>query len=557
MKRQIIILSLLLSFSFFELFAQSSAVQKASKSVFTLTTYKSDGSLLATTHGAYCGNAGEGISSFAPFIDAASAVVIDGAGNKYNVDAIIGANEMYDICRFRLSGTKGKPLPIAQTAASGKVWVVGYSTKKAEITPITINSKETFLDKYTYYVFSEEINDDIEGCPILNDEGEIIGLTQRSSTTYDIHSTDVNYYSELASTGLSANDASLRKVNIRIALPADHEQARLMLMMITAADDSINVVNTTKEYIDRYPNEVDGYSAMARYEVNRNNLSKASELMETAIKKCNTKDEAYYEYSKLVYGTVIFLPDSVEYEWTLDLAEKNINEAISISSLPIYKHLLAQIKFAKQDYNSAIGIFEELSKSDMPSSEVFYEIAQCKTHLGASQDEILDCMNKAVEASPKPLTNISAPYILARGIVLDNMEEYKKAIQDYNLYDTLMNFRASADFYYTRYKCEVKLRQYLQAINDISHAAVLNPNEPTYLAELAALQLRVGQYEKAVQACDLCLLLTQDYADVYIVKGVALNNLGRKEESVEALKKAKELGDKRADAYLEKFSKEK
>lgn len=557
MKKKLIILSFLLSLSFTELYAQSSAVQKASKSVFTLTTYKADGSLLATAHGAYCGNAGEGISAFAPFIGASSALVIDGAGNKYNVDAIIGANEMYDICRFRLSGSKGNPIPKAQQTASGKVWAVGYSTKKANIKPLNITSAEKFLDKYNYYLFSEEIDDEINGCPILNDAGEIIGLVQRSATTYDIHSTDVNYYSELVSTGLSANDATLKKVNIRLALPDDHEQARLMLMMINAVDDSMNVVNTTKEYIDRYPNDIDGYSAMARYEVNHLNFDKASSMMETAIKKAEKKDEAYYEYSKLIYGTLIFLPDSVSHTWSMDLAEENINKAITLSNMPIYRHQLAQIKFAKQDYNSAFTMFDELSKGDMPSSEVFYEAAQCKTHLGAPQTEILAYLNKAVEASPKPLTNISAPYILARGIILDDMGETKKALQDYNLYDTLMNFRASADFYYTRYKSEVKLRQYLQAINDISHAAILSPTEPTYLAELAALQLRVGRYEDAVKACDLCLLLTQDYADIYIVKGVALNNLGRKEESVEALNKAKELGDERADAYLEKFSKQK
>ncbi len=557
MKTTLVILSLVLSFSVTELAAQDNVVRKTSKSVFTLTTYKADGSLLATTHGAYCGNAGEGISAYTPFVGASSAVVIDGAGNKYDVDAIIGANDMYDICRFRLSGNKGIPLPTAKTTASGKVWTVGYSTKKAAINPITVKSAERFADKYDYYVFEEEVNDDNSGCPIVNDAGEIVGLVQKSSTSYNIHSTDANYYLELASSGLSLHDATLQRTHIRTALPTDHEQARLMLIMTSAEDDSMNVVKTTKEYIERYPAEVDGYSAMAKYEVSHMNFAKATALMETAIKKSEKKDEAYQEYAGLVYNTVIYLPDSARQNWSLDLAEENISQAIAANNLPAYRHLLAQIKYAKQDYTAALAIFEELSRGDMASSEVFYEIAQCKSNLGASKNDILDCLDKAVEASPKPLTNISAPYILARGMALDDLGDTKRAMQDYNQYDTLMNFRASAEFYYTRYKCEMKRKQFLQAINDISHAAVLTPNEPTYLAELASSQLRVGKFEDAVKACDLCLRLTTEYADVYIVKGVALNYLGRKEESIEALQKAKALGDSRADAYMEKFSKEK
>jgi tetratricopeptide (TPR) repeat protein len=557
MKAKHIILSLLLGFSVSQIAAQDNIVRKASKSVFTLTTYSDDGTLLATTHGAYCGNAGEGISSFSPFIGATVAVVIDGSGNKYDVDAIIGANEVYDICRFRLSSTKGTPLQPAKTAASGKVWVVGYSTKKADITPITVKSTEDFAEKYHYYVFNEEINDDIKGCPIVNDAGEIVGLAEKSSSNYSIHSTDANYYSELASTGLSAHNATLKQTHIRTALPSDHEQARLMLIMMSAEDDSMSVVKNTKEYIERYPDDIDGYSAMARYETTHLNFGKATTVMETAIKKMDKKDEAYREYAELVYNTVVYIPDSARQNWSLDLAEETIGKAIAINNLPIYRHLLAQIKYAKQDYTSALTIFEELGNGDMASSEVFYEIAQCKSQLGAQKTDILECLNKAVEASPKPLTSISAPYILARGMALDELGDTKQALQDYNQYDTLMNFRAGADFYYTRYKCEVKRKQFQQAINDISHAAVINPGEPTYLAELASLQLRVGKFEEAVQACDLCLRLTTEYSDVYIVKGVALNYLGRKEESIEALQKAKELGDERADAYIEKYSKAK
>ncbi len=534
--------------------AQSQAVQKVAKSVFTLTTYKADGTILATAHGVYCNATGEGIAAFTPFVGAKSATVIDGNGKKYDVTAIIGADEIYDICRFRLSGNVN-PLQVSPSTENGKLWVVGYSTKKAKFTPITVKSSEKFLDKYNYYVFNEEINDDIEGCPIVNEAGMAVGLVQRSSTSYSIHSTDASYYSTLASNGLSLSNPTMLKTGIRIALPDDHEQARLLLLMLNGSMDSLNVRNTTEEFINKYPNEIDGYNALAKYEVAHSNLKEASDAMETGIKKTDKKDEAYYEYAKLIYNTVAYIPDSLQTTWTFSLAEDNVSKAIDINPQASYKHLLAQIKYAKKDFNASLALLEELASGDMPTSEVYYEIAQCKSRLGAEKNDIFTYINKAVEVSPQPLTYISAPYILARGMMLDEMGEAKKALQDYNKYDTLMNFRASADFYYTRYKCEAQLKQFQQAINDISHACVINQQEPTYLAELASIELRVGKYEEAVQACDICLQLTQEYSDVYIVKGVALHQLGRNEESKEALLKAKELGDERADSYLQKYSK--
>lgn len=72
-------------------------VQKAAKSVFTLTTYKDDGSILAVTRGVYLDKPDEGIAAFKPFIGASTASVIDATGKKTDVEAIIGANDIYDI----------------------------------------------------------------------------------------------------------------------------------------------------------------------------------------------------------------------------------------------------------------------------------------------------------------------------------------------------------------------------------------------------------------------------------------------------------------------------
>ena len=194
-----------------------------------------------------------------------------------------------------------------------------------------------------------------------------------------------------------------------------------------------------------------------------------------------------------------------------------------------------------------------LTKSELKREELFLEAAQCKMQLNAPDTEVLALLDSAVSVCPKPLTSISAPYVLARGQVYDKMAEYRKALADYNVYDTLMLGNANEQFYYLRFKCEVNLKQYKQALNDIAHAAYLNPREPLYLAEMGSLQLRLNQLDDAIKSSDLCISVAPNFPDAYLIKGLALIHKNEKESGLEVLQKAKELGDNRAQELIDKY----
>jgi hypothetical protein len=74
---------------------------------------------------------------------------------------------------------------------------------------------------------------------------------------------------------------------------------------------------------------------------------------------------------------------------------------------------------------------------------------------------------------------------------------------------------------------------------------------------MASLQLRVNQPDKAAQTCDLAFRLPEaaNLNDLYIIKGIALCETGKKEEGLEALKTANEKGDARAQSLIDKYSK--
>ena len=130
MKRlYIIIAAMIISIS--GIMAQPGAVQKMAKSVFTLTTFNKDGQIIASTQGVFIDNKGTAISTFKPFIGATKATIVDASGRSIDVDAILGADELYDVAKFRIkASTAAATLASSTTPAGSKVWLVPYSIKK-------------------------------------------------------------------------------------------------------------------------------------------------------------------------------------------------------------------------------------------------------------------------------------------------------------------------------------------------------------------------------------------------------------------------------------------
>ena len=536
--------------------AQSASVKNLAKSTFLLVAYDKDGNKTGSSYGVFTTADGEAVSSWTTLSTAARAEVTDFNGKTYPVKSLIGANELYDVCRFRVYIKEAKPASLAQSslAAGGKVWLVSSENRKPVCDAYEIEREEGFMDKYAYYVFAYNAKNGASGMPFANDGGQVIGLLQQSETSLETHAVDARFAAQLAEGPLAVSGQMYAKTGLRLQLPSEHKDALLMLMLAGEQGDSAKYVGYINDYISAFPHEVDGYSTSALEKVAAEDFAGADADMQKALRLATNKAEAHAEYSRVMYHKLIYSVDSLYTGWTLDRALQEAEKAYALDAQPSYRHREAQILFSKGEYQKACDIFSELSKGAMPTSEVFFEVAQCKTQLGAKNEEIIVLLDSAVAACKRPFDNTAAPYVLSRGQMYNKMGDYRKAIADFNVYDTLMYGRANAEFYFTRYQCEVKVRQYQQALNDIAHAAYVGgENTPFYVAEMASLQLRVNQLEDAVKSADLCLGMTPDNTDALVIKGLALINLKKKAEGMAALEKAKQLGDTRAEEYMQKY----
>ena len=551
LKTLILTIALILGAST-NIFAQPGAVKKAADAAFTLTTFKADGSILATSNGVCISADGIAVSPWKPFIGADKAVIIDAKGQKHEVECLLGANEIYDIVKFQVSG-KTVAAPLAATVSAGdEAWVTPMS-KSGNAEKADVSNVEKFMDKYNYTILKSSATDKLNGAPVFNTKGQVIGLF--NSTGESQSSTDANYAKDFIVKGLSQNDITLRQSDIRIGLPNTVEEAVVALMLASEKPANIHeaVVN---EFITRFPQANDGYYALANLQIAKGEVANADKTMQTAISKVAAKDEAHYNYARLVYRNVLiqeFAEKIKSVGWTLDKALDEIKKAQTAKANDAYRHLQAQIIYAKGDYAKAYTEFEALTKTKFNNPELYLEMAQSRQHLGANDQEILDLLNKSIELCDTPYVSTSAPYFYTRGQQLEKMGEYRKAVQDYYTYEYFNQGRLGAAFYYMREQCEVKGRMWQQALQDILIASQLDPKEALYPTEAGSLLLRLNKVDAAISAAQQAIQLDASQPDAHLILGIAQCESKQKEEGLKNIQKAKELGNTQADTFLQKY----
>lgn len=537
--------------------AQPGWVKKATKSVFTLKTFDANGSLIGSSNGFFVGDNGEAMSSFSPFKGASRAVVIDAAGKEYPVSVIMGANDMYDVAKFRVAAQKTQPLTVSAgiQAVGSTTWILPFrETKTVKSGPV--RKAETFLNNYAYYTIAIQAGENEVSCPLLNEAGEVIGLIQQPAQLNDSLSYAVSacFIDSLKITGMSINDPTLQLTQIKKDVPDDLQNAILMLYMAGSSTDSATYAGLIHDVIQKYPDAPDGYIYRAQFAAGSSDFKAADQDIQQAIKVAKEKDDAHFNYARMIYNKEIYQSNVPFESWSLDKALSEIREAQSINPQPIYQQMEANILFAQKNYNEAYELFLQLTKSQMTSAEIWYSAARCK-QMQKDTTAYLALLDSTMNTFSKPYLKEAAPYLWSRANAKLDAKKYRDAVNDLNEYEQLMQAQVNDKFYYIRHQAEVEGRLYQQALNDITKAIQMNPKEAFYYSEKTSLQIRVGQYQEALQTADECIAVDPETSNGYLFKGLAQCLLGNKNEGTQNLQKAKELGDPQADRLIEKYAK--
>ena len=217
-------------------------VEKAKRAVFSVVTYDKDDKILNTGNGFFVSEDGIAVSDYALFKGAQRAVIIDTEGRQMPVLNIMGADDMYDVVKFRVDITDKKvnslTLATAPPAAGSEIYLLPYSTQKdRSCTFGHVKSIDKMVGNYFYYTLQLRLKEKMVSCPLVTAEGTVFGLAQKSSgqdTTTVCYAADVRYAMDQKISALSYTDFALKDIGIKKALPDTEEQALVFLYMASA-----------------------------------------------------------------------------------------------------------------------------------------------------------------------------------------------------------------------------------------------------------------------------------------------------------------------------------
>lgn len=542
-------------------------VEKAKRAVFSVVTYDENDKILNTGNGFFVTEDGIALSDYSLFKGAQRAVVMNSEGTQMPVVSIMGANDMYDVIKFRVGITSKKvpalTLSTVNPAVDATVYILPYSTQKdRSYTSGQVKAEDKFSDKYYYYTLNVHLKDKMVSCPVMTEEGQVFALTQKSSgkdTATICYAVDANFAMAQTVSAFSFSDMSLKNIGIKKALPDTEETALVFLYMASSQVSPEKYSQLLDDFVAQYPNSADGYVRRATQQiyVSQDDASMAKVVadLDKALDVASKKDDVYYNRAKLIYNYILGQPEKAYKDWSYDKALEEIKKAIAIGELPVYVQLEGDIEFAKQNYAAALACYEKVNQTNLVSPATFFSTAKTKELMKAPAQEVLALMDSCMSRFTEPYTTEAAPYLLERARVRMDANQARGAILDYDAYYKAVNGNVNDVFYYYREQAAMKAKQFQRALDDMAKAIELNPKELTYYAELAVVNMRVGRNEEALKVLKDALAIDSKYAEAYRLMGIAQLQMKKKQEACESFAKAKELGDPNVDELIQKHCK--
>ena len=541
--------------------------EKAKKAVFSVVTYDKENKIKGTGNGFYIDAQGIALSDYSLFEGAERAVIINADGKQLDVSRIMGANSMYDVVKFNTPIDKKQiTLNIAsQPAKVGEtVYLLPYSTQKATTVQTgKVTAVDSIGNNSFYYTLEMKTGEKTISCPIMNANGEVLGLIQKNASeeSTESYAIGAGYGATLTISALSMNDGALNKIGIKKALPDTEDQALVFLYMSSEQLDKDSYFTLLNDFLTQYPNSTEGYIRLANYYMASGDASQytlADENMKKALDVATQKDEAHYQVAKASYSYMISLEEGQEAykEWSFDKALELIRKAVKLSAQPIHIQFEGDILFAQGKYAEAFDAYNKVNQTSFASASSFYSASKAKQLTeGSDMNEVLALMDSAIVKLSKPYFGEAAPYFYERAELRAQAGKFREAVMDYNTFFDAVSGDVTALFYYQREQAEMQCRMYQQALNDINKAVEMAPEDVDFWVEKGSVHLRVNQLDEAISAFNKAISMNDQYAAAYRMLGYCQAMQKKNKEACANFAKAKELGDTVVDQLIEKYCK--
>ena len=551
-------------FIFLSLPAFAQETKEPGKAVCNIITYNAAGSPQQTGYGFFIDENGTFVSLYSLFQNAVRADVVDSKGKRFPVERVMGANSSYDVikCRAKVKGSVPflQTLDKEMTVREGENLVQPYyaTDKKAKPLECSVAKVEEW-DAYKYFTLTTPNEPKFFGCPVVTTEGKVVGMVQHNvgKEAKGACALDIQTANDLKVTAQSVFNADMNRIAIPKALPADRNEA-LSFAFLSMRGDSVLALTALNDFLERYPDDAEGLTNRATFFANHSDFSAADADFRKALEHESpdfSQAAVHNAYSKAVYVACINTPERKNGIWSMEKALEEAQKAYEAEPLPLYLVQQSNCLLALSKFQQAYETLQRVNETDLASDETYYLAAMALETAGGDSVQVLALLDSAINRLSRPYSRQSIGYFLVRAQRLAQAGQYRKAVRDLDEYESAIGPKyLNAAFYYMREQAELEAHMYQQALDDI-HSALLEPgsNFELYKAEEALIYLRAGMFEEALKSAEELRATNKDNADSYKLAGIALGELGKKNEARTNLQKALELGDETAKIFLERY----
>lgn len=523
--------------------------KSAQSSICKITVFQADGKQLSG-YGFFYEEGGKVVSSYDLFKHAKQAVITNNKGKEYAITRITGASDTYNLVTALTTWEKAPYIPISSGSTTGKII---YFAKDKEPQDAIIKDKSS-LYSYNYYTYNLPNDSTSIGLPVINDEGQVIAITQANFTKENLLcGIDARVIKTIGINSLSFANNAFTSIYIPKAIPTNEQDALSYLFLATKQKkiDSTAVETIVADFIQQYPSyTADALMERANFYASHGNYQRADDDYNEALKKCpkDKKDQVHYAYSKIMYTYT---------HYPIDQATEQALTAYELNPLPLYLQQIADCYFAEKKYNDAAETYKKLCNTTLASSYSYFQTARCLLELQEKDTiQIIQLLDSAIAKAPVPHQEQCINYYFYRAQLFFGKGEYRKAVFDYNEIENIKKQQGLTPFFYQmRAKAELEAHMYQQALDDADRLISLDENNDEYYFIKIEILLRAGEIEKAQGIASQCIKRNDKNATAYRIMGIIQAQLGNKAEAENNFKKAAECGDQSALELIPTLSK--
>jgi tetratricopeptide (TPR) repeat protein len=407
---------------------------------------------------------------------------------------------------------------------------------------ITANASRPLDDGYAL-VYSNNTLPGMSGGPVLNENGEVVGIHGRADTRA-AESSSINQNIQIAKTGFN------------LGIPIN---TSLRLLASSQVDLGVKVPSAPVATGLR----ADDFYIQGREKLNKGDYQRAIQDFNQAIQLNPSYGDAYNERGVARSRLGDKQGGIQDYNQALKI---NPNDAYAYNNRGVARSDLGDKQGAIQDYNQALKI-------NPNNAELYSNRGLARNDLGDNQGALAD-LNQALKINPNYATaynnrglarhdlgdkqgaiqdynqalRINPNHAKAynnRGFARYKLGDKKGAIQDYN--QALKIDSNDSYFYYNRGQARSDLGEKQGAIQDYNQALKINPNLAQAYNNRGALRSELGEKQGAIQDYNQALKINPNYATPYYNRGFTRYQLGDKQGAIKDFKKAADLFQQKGD----------